>query len=243
MDSGEELKLRKIISENVINNISIINELLLNPPKSEIISKADDLLLLCKSKSDDITHNQPFEDYHNFKTIELLTSLTEIDKISIDEKETKKQRHRLHSQGSRTSLASFPSIEDFNSISSDDIVNEIQKSIDDMKANLTATSHSPLSINFLHEMKSKDLRKKSKLLGFVVELKRLQNELEKIALSDNASSRKSRDDADDFDVDDATIDDLRTLNKVKTEFFFLYFDGIFLILLMKSLIKHRNSPI
>lgn len=216
MKSSEKFELRKKVSENVFNNINVINELLTNPPQSDIVEKAEELSLLCKSNSEDFVHNEPSDEYYNLKTIEKLASLMEIEKISFDDKDSKKNhRHRLNSDraGSRTSLASFPSMEDFNTASNEELLNEIQSSIDNMKENLARTSHEPLNIDFLHEMKSKDFRKKAKLIGFVANLKRLQNELEKIALSDNV---KSAGVADDFEIDDSTIDDLRTLNKVKS---------------------------
>lgn len=230
MNTTDEFKLRNKVAENVLNNINVINDLLKTSPSTDIITKSEELLELCKSNSQDHTSNQPSDEYFNLATIDKLAKLTEIEKLSYDDKDSKKRNRNISS--SRTSLSSFSSIEDFQSVPQDELLTDIQSSIDSMKLHLFNISLRPLTVDFLADMKAKELAKKKKVIAFVVDLNRLQKEIEKIASSDNfnlSSVKKSHDDADDFEIDETTIDDLRTLNKVKSlrTFYFIAINVFF----------------
>lgn len=214
MEETYQDSIKKKITDNVRNNVNSINNLLSSEPnESTILEKSTEIMELLKINTEDFIKNEPKSDYYNLDKIDKLASLIEIDQLNFEPRDFKRKQRIGSDKGSSSSLSNltlFPSVEDVNYGSNDETIKEIQSSIDEIKENLEKTSNKKISIDKIAEIKSHESAKRRKFISFLAGLKRLEDELSEIAISDNLQKNSEK----EFYIDDKVVDELKVLNKV-----------------------------
>jgi hypothetical protein len=211
-------KLHTIISDNVIKNVEVINNLLSSDPKEiKIVEKSEELLELLKINTEELIRNESKYDYYDLDKIDELSSMMEIDQLNFD-KDSKKRQKLAFDKGSTSSLSSSTisnvtsnssSIEETISISNEDVLKEIQTSIEAMKENLGKISNVKLEKdnfkNIIERPNSKSFRFGCYVVG---PMKKVLDDLSEVARSDNLENDQK------FYINDEIVDELKLLNKV-----------------------------
>lgn len=205
MESVSENAMYSQVTDNIRDNIGVINKLLSDcEVESKIYHEEDKILNFLSMDVNKLFKSEPKSDYYD------LDKISNIFEMLDSSKSERKKKKASTTSGSSLSLAalSLHSSEDLSQ--SPDEINEIKSRLSEIRSLMSSIKNCTIEVPDMNSIQNVQASKTSNFVDLLMKLQKLSKELVSIAASDNMDNHES------FKIDDELIHGLDKLIQVRT---------------------------